>query len=476
MNEIKVYVVGSDYHYADFIYNHIITNNLEEANIVLFTGGEDVSPEMYGEVAIPETYCNPIRDDYELSIFNEVNSETQICVGICRGAQFLTVANGGKLIQHVDKHAIRGTHAIHIEDDSTINITSTHHQMMYPFELDNDDYIVNAHAHLKPTTIKTQTCNRDWIINCYEPEIVTYRCDDKPKCIAIQGHPEIMSSDSDAVKYCNSLIQNVLSKNNIEFINMYKRAGYDSTYFSCHYPNREFKDLEFKMRWCFGDCIKEQLYYCKNHDEILIEYKIQIRHSEPNDRTHYCFFSKDDIVKYIELLKDVFEFDYSLEDGEDCYWLSLSVENTSIYHKLILTYIKYLYQYPLNYILYDSLKLIELQKDNEYMTICYAIAIVSCTLRGYYRTSEYEPMVYNYNECPCIIDKNSIESSIKVYLSDIDNDGLPSINYMFNNYLTMSADILHYNAKFDFTTYDIFKRFLNNRMKCYIKNVSIINK
>lgn len=475
MNEIKVYVVGGDYHYADFIYNHIITRNLEEADIILFTGGEDVSPEMYGEVAIPETYCNPIRDDYELSIFNKVNPETQICVGICRGAQFLTVANGGKLIQHVDKHAIRGTHIIDALGDNIV-ITSTHHQMMYPFELDDDNYSINALAHLKPSTIKTQTCNKDWIFSCGEPEIVTYHCIDKPKCIAIQGHPEMMAFDSDAVKYCNSLIQDTLSKNNIEFRNMYEGVGHDRTYFSCHYPNHEFEDLKFERRWCFGACVKDQLYYCKNNNKISIEYKIQIRHKDERGISHYCFFSKDEIIKYLELLKDVFEFDSSIKDGEDCYWLSLSINNTSIYHKLILTYIKYLYQYPLNYILYDSLKLMELQKDNEYMTICYAIAIVSCTLRGYYRTSEYEPMVYNNNECPCIIDKNSIESAIKVYLSDIDNYEFPCINYMFNNYLTMDADILHYDAKFDFTTYDIFKRFLNDRMRCYIKNISIINK
>ena len=382
MNEIKIYVVGNDYYYANFIYNHIITNNLEEANIVLFTGGEDVSPEMYGEVPIPETYCNPIRDDYELSIFNKVNPETQICVGICRGAQFLTVANGGKLIQHVDKHAISGTHIIDV-CGYNINITSTHHQMMYPFELDDDSYSINALAHLKPSKIKTQTCNKKWIFSCGEPEIVTYRCNNKPKCIAIQGHPELMLLDSDAVKYCNCLIQDILPENNIEFRNMYKDVGYDRTYFSCHYPNKEFEDLDFRMRWCFGDCVKDQLYYYENHDKILIEYNIQIRHENKWGISHYCFFSKDEIIKYLELLKDVFEFDYSVKDGEDCYWLSLSINNTTIYHKLILTYIKYLYQYPLNYILYDSLKLMELQKDNEYMTICYAIAIVSCTLQEY---------------------------------------------------------------------------------------------
>lgn len=37
-------------------------------------------------------------------------------VGICRGAQFLNVMAGGKMIQHVEGHAIHGTHEIVVTD------------------------------------------------------------------------------------------------------------------------------------------------------------------------------------------------------------------------------------------------------------------------------------------------------------------------------------------------------------------------
>ena len=49
MEEIKIYVVGNSTHYASWIDNHKLVDNIEDADIVLFTGGEDVDPKYYNE-------------------------------------------------------------------------------------------------------------------------------------------------------------------------------------------------------------------------------------------------------------------------------------------------------------------------------------------------------------------------------------------------------------------------------------------
>jgi hypothetical protein len=56
----KIFVVGPAKHYSDWIYNHELTDVLEEADIVLFTGGEDVDPSLYGCEPHPNTYSNLI--------------------------------------------------------------------------------------------------------------------------------------------------------------------------------------------------------------------------------------------------------------------------------------------------------------------------------------------------------------------------------------------------------------------------------
>ena len=49
--------------------------------------------------------------------------------------------NGGYLVQHCSNHAIGKTHEI-TNGTMGYQITSTHHQMQYPYNLDKQDYDV----------------------------------------------------------------------------------------------------------------------------------------------------------------------------------------------------------------------------------------------------------------------------------------------------------------------------------------------
>ena len=80
----KVYVVGEAKHYANFITGVKLVDNIEIADIVLFTGGEDVDPSLYGCEKHPTTFSNLNRDLAEKEIFQKVRPD-QLCLGICRG-------------------------------------------------------------------------------------------------------------------------------------------------------------------------------------------------------------------------------------------------------------------------------------------------------------------------------------------------------------------------------------------------------
>lgn len=187
---MKVYVVGGDTYYARWIDNCELTNNLEEADIVFFTGGEDVTPKLYGCKKHETTYNNWLRDKYEQEIFNNIRPD-QLVVSVCRGSQWSCVMNGGKLVQNCDNHALWGTHEIINADGDIYDITSTHHQMQYPFDLDSKDYdILFWSKERRSTKYEGDQINPNKIIK--EPEIVLYHKENKPKCLAIQGHPEMM--------------------------------------------------------------------------------------------------------------------------------------------------------------------------------------------------------------------------------------------------------------------------------------------
>lgn len=208
---MKVFVVGGATNYANFLEEASLVDRVKDADVVLFTGGEDVDPSLYGCEKERYTYSNKSRDLAEKAIF-EMVKPNQLCLGICRGSQFLCVMNGGILVQHCWDHAIGHTHGI-TDGDKLYQITSTHHQMQYPYNLDEADYDVLFVASPSRSddyigeNVKSRT-----IVEEGEPEIVLYHKEGFPKCLAVQGHPE-MIPDSPVAKMISDLVKHLVDEN-----------------------------------------------------------------------------------------------------------------------------------------------------------------------------------------------------------------------------------------------------------------------
>lgn len=203
---MKVYVVGGAYGYTRFLDNVELVHELPEAEIVLFTGGEDVDPSMYGCKRHPRTYSNIERDKREKEVFDKV-TEDQLIVSVCRGSQFCCVMNGGILVQNCCGHAIGRTHPI-TNGKEVYEITSTHHQMQFPYFLPKEDYDVLYWTNNIGWDHEGDKINVRLIQEHGEPEIVLYHRPNKPRCLAIQGHPEMMPG-TPVTKMLNELINDL---------------------------------------------------------------------------------------------------------------------------------------------------------------------------------------------------------------------------------------------------------------------------
>lgn len=106
------------------------TDDISDIDLVVFSGGEDVSPSLYGEKNV-DSYCNPQRDAHETEIFDNFKDIPK--VGICRGGQFLNVLSGGRMWQDTDGHG-RYHELTDIKTGTPWYVSSTHHQMMRPSE------------------------------------------------------------------------------------------------------------------------------------------------------------------------------------------------------------------------------------------------------------------------------------------------------------------------------------------------------
>lgn len=110
-----------------------IVGSVDDADIVVWTGGQDIYPRLYNEEPLNSTYYTLERDKYDLKVLEKAVAKNKFLVGICRGAQLLNVIpNNGKLWQDVDNHG-SGYHKVYdVLSQTWINTNSVHHQMMKP--------------------------------------------------------------------------------------------------------------------------------------------------------------------------------------------------------------------------------------------------------------------------------------------------------------------------------------------------------
>lgn len=174
----------------------------DEVSLVVFTGGSDVSPDMYKEERHYSTGNNPARDVEEMEIFYAAKKAGIPMAGICRGSQFLCAMAGGKVVQDVTGHLGNHSLVVTMPDDTIreVTVTSTHHQMQYPFNLPESDYKVigwnpvQRSKHYAINNVKTILAFEASDNLKSEPDIVWYP---KIKALAAQYHPEYMPKDSD---------------------------------------------------------------------------------------------------------------------------------------------------------------------------------------------------------------------------------------------------------------------------------------
>lgn len=198
----KVFIVGGPQGaYGGMFKEHgwELVDNFKKADLVQFTGGEDVTPAMYGQGAHPHTMNNEARDKYEMFMFDAALAHGIPVAGICRGGQFLNVMCGGEMWQHINNHT--SSHVVmDVETGAEYMATSTHHQMMKP-NIDNGGVIL---AYAEECTSK-EKCNEDGKIFKYsfpskkaksltdkDIEVVAYP---DYQALCFQPHPEFRGQD-----------------------------------------------------------------------------------------------------------------------------------------------------------------------------------------------------------------------------------------------------------------------------------------
>lgn len=198
---LKVAFVGDESDIPDYAQWLIrcsctLVSDITEADMVIFGGGADVDPQLYGQKPHPTTHIDPGRDTDEMMFYEEARLLGIPILGICRGMQFAHVMEGGKLYQDVDNHN-DGHHKMYcpITKDFFNVVSSVHHQAVQPREDDRMQVIGQSWASTYRQKTHLDRVNaRAKVGGKTEPDIeaVFYR---DALVLGIQGHPEYPGFD-----------------------------------------------------------------------------------------------------------------------------------------------------------------------------------------------------------------------------------------------------------------------------------------
>jgi putative glutamine amidotransferase len=163
----------------------------------LLTGGVDVDPTRYGEIAHPTvTEIDPERDAFEIDLVTEARQRKLPILAICRGVQLLNVACGGTLVQDLPSQAAGGTehllavpphqscelaHEIWIDKDTVLA------ELMNDRLNGTDTCDVNSRHHqaLKALApgFRVSATAPDGVVEAVEDPSAAF-------CVGVQWHPE----------------------------------------------------------------------------------------------------------------------------------------------------------------------------------------------------------------------------------------------------------------------------------------------
>lgn len=189
------YVMDRENHEMErFLYFHMMEKLHGEGlpDFVLFDGGADINPFLYGEKPNIETMFDEERDKHSIDIYQWAKRYKIPRIGICRGSQFLHVMNGGKLIQHVEGHCC--VHNIELRTREKFPVRCGHHQMGKI--TDENRYCVIGWSNPSLTS------------HVLEPEIYQWgRLE-----FAVQYHPEWMQYDDVGALYFINKVKEIVQE------------------------------------------------------------------------------------------------------------------------------------------------------------------------------------------------------------------------------------------------------------------------
>lgn len=141
-------------------------------------------------------------------------------------------------------------------------------------------------------------------------------------------------------------------------------------------------EIKFKDASCFA------AYFSKSkdrNDEFYEELSVTINTPEKHKelkRNSMCIFDMEQVNEIISDLQQLIPFEYNITDNELGFDVNIKITSNRAIQKVLLTYIRYLYESPYCYMMYDALRLRK-ELDAYHVTLLQMLSIVECVSSRY---------------------------------------------------------------------------------------------
>lgn len=213
---------------GDWIDNCKFTRRFDEADIIVFEGGQDISCSLYGEKRGIHTQTGEhlsTRDLQEIDLYKKSVDNDKLIISICRGHQLCAVLNGASLIQHVNNHS--GYHQVKNFDGTTCVTNSIHHQMVNPWKLNKEKYLLLQWTEgISNTYLNGENQEIEFSLEAFTDEGLIKEVESlyfpDTKCLTFQHHPEMLGynrgwswniqnqDDIHTLDYLNNIIKQII--------------------------------------------------------------------------------------------------------------------------------------------------------------------------------------------------------------------------------------------------------------------------
>lgn len=220
-------------------------------------------------------------------------------------------------------------------------------------------------------------------------------------------------------------------------------------------------DLAFENKKLLGEaCFSYIFRNVINNKKQHIIYSIYISTDpsfiQENHENNFCILTEEQIRFHISYLRFISSFKYKItkkfRDDYSGFRIDLDLNAIGIVHKMFLTWIRYLYEYPYNLVLYDSFKL---REEKRFIEKSNYLNIVNFVTTFY--SDDWIHQIPRSNKIPEFVTRKSFKN--KLMKCDFLNDILKNSNIQIEQFE-------------EYDEIDNFFEDFDNRKNKYIENLN----